>query len=88
MGLLSLKDSSSIEVLVLVQKAGLGPLAREQLTEQQLETVIDDIQFHPLKVSTPCSTEGMTQHSVRCINESLLAHARDQSAAVPEACKC
>jgi hypothetical protein len=46
----------TIPLHMAVQRAGLGPLAREQLTEEQLETVISDIQFHPAKVGTPCSS--------------------------------
>lgn len=45
--------------VLLLQRAGLGPLAREQLTEQQLETVVNDIQFHPAKVGHAARGAGI-----------------------------
>jgi len=39
-----------------LQRAGLGPLARAQLSAEQLETVITDIQFDPRKARTRCNS--------------------------------
>lgn len=43
-----------------LQRAGLGPLARAQLTAEQLETVITDVQFDPRKARTRCNSACST----------------------------
>lgn len=73
-----------------MQKAGLGPLAREQLTAEQLETVIYDIQYDPRKASMPVETASSAQRMWRCLSRvdngrrTSLDPKRDSLACLPQ----
>lgn len=65
----------TIWTIFIIQKAGLGPLAREQLTAEQLETVVYDIQYDPRKASTPVWYQASCSHTWRC-RQYAFAHGR------------